>query len=378
MKRRVVRNALAKKAKFDKIVERVSASIVEPHVFEAGSGGECMYCAQPEDFAWHMSEGFAESVSDNVTDPPDPSKGEIASKEKLPKGSLPHKYVHPAGVDYTEGGFYPDCKECNQPLSADIHATPKAEVSLKDPEASPEKNKSFVVEFNGKTIVTAAASAFKGEWEKALNPNPHMLWMQGRLVGAEKANRNGAFWSTQDLEIGQPTVNYGPLNWLHDSKKIIGSLCESKVMPESSDADPHIAVVGGIWQWIYPEEAFVIEQASDQGSLYFSMECISNEVACIGDNGCGRQVSYGDYMDKKTCRHMIQKSATRRFVDPIFLGAAAIVPPVRPGWADANASIIRESSSIIERAYEDANSDMPASEWEILMAQILQFSGEKI
>jgi hypothetical protein len=38
--------------------------------------------------------------------------------------------------------------------------------------------------------------------EQALHANQHFLWIQGRFVGAEKANRNGAFWKTEDLELG--------------------------------------------------------------------------------------------------------------------------------------------------------------------------------
>ncbi len=60
--------------------------------------------------------------------------------------------------------------------------------------------KAFVTEVNGKTLITGRASAF--ELERAMAGNEHFLWMSGKLVGAEKANHKGAFWTTGDLELG--------------------------------------------------------------------------------------------------------------------------------------------------------------------------------
>ncbi len=60
-----------------------------------------------------------------------------------------------------------------------------------------------------------------------MHANEHFLWMQGRFVGAEKANRNGAFCKTEDLELGELTVRHGPLNWLHESKHVIGTIAEA-------------------------------------------------------------------------------------------------------------------------------------------------------
>lgn len=257
-----------------------------------------------------------------------------------------------------------------------------------DPDTKPvlgqPVQRAFVSEINGHTFITGPADLVIDGWEKALTPNQHVKWMQGRFVGGEKANRNGAFWSTQDLEFGQPTVQHGPLNWLHEARHIIGTIADAKlVLPSGETAaealgvvnEPHINALSAIWQWIYPDECYVIEQASDAGKLWYSMECVSRTVQCVGEGSCGTEAAYMDYLQHKgVCQHMKEHSATRRLVDPTFLGGAVIVPPVRPGWADADARFMREASKMAEASFETANPEMTASEWELLMAQLVRFA----
>ena len=241
--------------------------------------------------------------------------------------------------------------------------------------------RAFVTEVNGKTLITGRASAF--QLERALQANEHFLWMSGRFVGAEKANRNGAFWSTADLELGQVSVQHGPLNWLHESRHVIGTIAHAQLVTREEAADrdlsqPYIQATSAIWKWIYPDEAYVVEQASDAGKLWYSMECISKEVACVGETGCGATASYGDYLQGAggSCDHMRQRSAERRFAEPTFLGGAVIVPPVRPGWAEADATVMRQAASLAEGTYEQACPiDTSASDWEQLMAQVLRYAG---
>jgi len=48
---------------------------------------------------------------------------------------------------------------------------------------------------------------------------------------------------------------------------------------------------------------------------------------------------------------------------------------VRPGWADADATVLRQAAAFSEKAFEDAGQpDMTASEWEHLMADVLRFA----
>lgn len=236
-----------------------------------------------------------------------------------------------------------------------------------------EPVRAFLTEVNDRTILTAPANAVS---EKA--SHEHMLKMRGRFVGAEKANRNGALWTTADLQMGQPTVTNGPLNWLHEARHVIGSISRSElVMPKNEQADvaePYIAAESSVWKWLYPQEAQIIEQASEQGKLWYSMECISENVHC--GEGCGAY----PYMDvvraaEAVCDHIKARTTTRRFENPTFLGGAVIVPPVRPGWGDASAELLQEAASYAERAYDQAGRpDMRSSEWEHLMAEVLRFA----
>ena len=215
-------------------------------------------------------------------------------------------------------------------------------------------NSTFVTELNGKTILTAKAQYLDPTmFEQARTPHEQMLWMQGRFVGADQPNRNGALWTSKDLELGQVTVKHGPLNWLHDAKKVIGTIADASFVQPSAEqaaegATPHIVAMSAIWKWIYPDEAEVIEFASDNDQLWYSMECISKTVNCTGPDGCGSSVNYMDYIRgiNGTCAHLIQRSSVRHFEDPTFLGGAVIVPPVRPGWADADASIVALSGGL--------------------------------
>lgn len=284
----------------------------------------------------------------------------------------------------------------------------------------------IVVEGDSKLTITTAAENLASEAAGSMAQRL-FLRLRGRFVEAEKANGNGAFWSVGDLQVGLPTVSSGPLNWLHEEKKIVGSLTNaSLVSPESDEREAarsfsaeerrklassgaamsdgsfpiksaqdvknavrlahtpaqrrhvirraralgasglipdswgrekaaaevgtHIAADAVLWRWLYPQEARVVERAADERKLWYSMECVSPEVACVGNNGCGAKVPYLDALQRSgdACAHMRERSAARRFVDPVFQGGAIIVPPVTPGWASADLSVVREAASALE------------------------------
>lgn len=219
---------------------------------------------------------------------------------------------------------------------------------------------SFVVEGeNGGLFLTAPASLLTQEkaanWEKAAKANPHYTYLQGRFVEADAPNRNNAYWTTADLEVGQPTVANGPLNWLHDERHIIGTLIDSELVyrEAASEMNNHIVAMAAVWRFLYPSETQVIERASEQSSLWFSMECESESVTCVdapGRPGCGETFPYATVMREpaKVCSHIREKSSVRRFDNPTFLGGAVIIPPVRPGWAQADAKVLRQAAELAE------------------------------
>lgn len=365
--------------------------------------------------------------------------------------------------------------------------------------------RSFVTEIAGRTFLTAPASSFTTAdslpsemaeaWERASQANPHFLWVQGAYVEAEKANRNGAFWSTGDLQFGEMSVKHGPINWLHQSRKVIGTIADNRLIfpstPESaaesytppkavqaeaqraldwikqghagsgftdvgraraaqlaagkavsldtirrmhsylsrhtvdkkgkgfsqgedgypsagrvawaawggdaaiswvngildnadknetaaSDSRPYIAAVGAVWRYIYPEETAALQLASETGSLYWSMECVAEEVACVSDGnlqGCGQTFGYMDAIRQQACEHINNRTSARRMVNPSFLGGAVIVPPVKPGWGEARMEVMRQASALAEQA-EAASIGMSATDFELLMAQVVKYAYE--
>jgi hypothetical protein len=307
----------------------------------------------------------------------------------------------------------------------------------------------FVTEIANKLILTAPARSLTAagdlpedmqqRWERASTANPYMTWIQGRFVEAERANHNGAFWSTQDLQFGEMSVRNGPLNWLHQHTTVIGTIADnmlvqpkpiklpmqaanfakdSKVLAgtgwnydlaretwtnngasftveELARAQtgqtltlggghievsglqrPYIAAVSAIWKWIHPDKAHAVEAASAAGNLWYSMECVSREMACHTDGdrqGCGASFPYLTAVTRpnEVCEHIRHRTSARRMVDPAFLGGAVILPPAKPGWGDATAEVMRQAAQLAEQV---APADAKASEWEQLMAGVLKFA----
>lgn len=246
----------------------------------------------------------------------------------------------------------------------------------------------FVTQLNSKLILTAPAEVFTdpaglprelaSAWEKASAANPHFMWLEGRYVEADRPNRNMAMWSGDDLELGEPTVAHGPINMLHSERHIVGTIAAaSLVKPDRQVAgnEPNtIRALGAIWKYLFPTESRQIAQASNEKKLWYSMECISREVACLGDN-CTHTQSYVDYMraPHTRCPH-IKAGGPRRFVDPSFLGGGIIIPPIRPGWAGANATVLRQASQLAERQAASFEG-LTTSEAELMVAQIVLYAG---
>lgn len=258
------------------------------------------------------------------------------------------------------------CSACGETISGPSHliGAPAGtfgyqQRAIPEPPSLASEAAAVVVEGEGKLVLaTKAASvvdldsemAYHFGREMAQQDGPH-LWLAGRYVGADERNRNGAYWSSGDLEMGQPSVAHGPVNWLHEERHVIGAIAGSRLVDRQVAAEglgTHIVALAAVWPWIYPEEANIIRQASEANSLWLSMECVSREVACI-DEACGKTLSYREYMTEKAsrCDHM---AGGRRFVDPIFEGVGIIVPPVRPGWAHADARVtVAQAESLVER-----------------------------
>jgi hypothetical protein len=127
-------------------------------------------------------------------------------------------------------------------------------------------------------------------------------------------------------------------------------------------------MLGAIWSHIWPQEANVVQRASENGKLWASMECVSQSVDCLA---CDKTLSYPDYMKQEArCDHM-RSGMPRRFVDPTFGGAGIIVPPIRPGWANAEMRVQMPEAARLAERQAASFGGMTTSEAELVVAQIL-------
>lgn len=226
-------------------------------------------------------------------------------------------------------------------------------------------------------------SRLAAQWERKANANPHYLYVAGRYVEANSPNRNNAYWTTEDLELGQPTVAGGPLNWLHDDRHIVGTITDTELVQThaekvaASDIGPHIAAMSTVWKFLFPAEAQVMERASDDGTLWYSMECTSEQVVCVdspGRPGCGEAFPYAQVIREPTtvCAHLQSGTSVRRYLEPTFFGGAVIVPPVKPGWANADAKVMRHAAKVTER--EGLADRMGRKDAERMVAMIIEYA----
>ena len=82
------------------------------------------------------------------------------------------------------------------------------------------------------------------------------------------------------------------------------------------------------------------------------------------------------------CEHLLERSSVRHIVNPVFRGGALIVPPVRPGWKNASATILEDAVMAAAASYAEANEEqykildaasggLTASAWEQMMGLIV-------
>lgn len=246
--------------------------------------------------------------------------------------------------------------------------------------------------------------------------NPYLQWIAGNFVESDKPNSNRQFWTARDLAMSEYSIKYAPMNMIHKFQTPVGFFAKTKRVPlvrqapvlslaneqaysltttngtgpvafngqwsrAAAEPDPlKIQVLGGLWTHLFPQEAALVEMADAQKALYFSMECRGSHLKCAGDDGCGETFEYQDVTSH--CEHLQKRTSVRHIVNPMFHGGALIIPPTRPGWKEATASVVtqevvQEAARYAEQheaAYRSMEADgvsITASAWEQLMAMVL-------
>lgn len=168
-------------------------------------------------------------------------------------------------------------------------------------------------------------------------------------------------------------------------KKRAGALGESNLIPDewaaAEDLNPHLEALAIFWKHYFEEVYPVIEAAYKGGQLAFSMEALPETVGCTGDSGCGQYYQYKGRVDASYCDHINnpQSGIIKDFTNPRYTGGALIVPPVRPGWANADitqmSKITAGRSEYAEHLYAQIEQELPDAEsawWEQVMEEILK------
>lgn len=246
----------------------------------------------------------------------------------------------------------------------------------------------IVVEHKNKLILGAQAFIVGEDdreiaWaEKHVRKDNDLRWILGNFVEADRANSNGHIFPLDDLKAAVETIPNKPLNMLHRMQRNVGTFVAAELLHPEMKADAgnaYIEALAAFWRSIFPEEAYVIEAAHKDGSLFYSMECMPETLTCA--DGCGQTFAYMGPVHDSYCDHLKKSRVAAKVLNkPHFNGGALIVPPVQPGWKRAD---ITELSNLIEENLEEAEalyeaiknefSHLEPNQWEQMMSIVMAF-----
>lgn len=242
-----------------------------------------------------------------------------------------------------------------------------------------------VVEGNNGFYFGSRAVIIDGSYEKAwaekyIIENKAHSYILGKFVEADHANNNRQYFQMDGLRMAQPTIAHSPMNIDHHPGRIVGSYVASDFVYPTQDEgasafNPYIEALGVFWKAHFPEEWADVQAAHAQGHLFFSMECVPNKIGCIGEGGCGGIFAYDGQKSDSYCEHLNNRTSDKDLIEPHFTAGAILLPPVMPGWSDANIhSLVAKHAQVAEKTYETIAQEMDhlgPKEWESLMQQFL-------
>ena len=241
---------------------------------------------------------------------------------------------------------------------------------------------SFTFEHNGRLFATSEArivsrpDELPREMAMSLpvdKVNDSYLWIAGRFVQAGVPNKNGHFWEIEDLEYGNNSIRFTPMNMLHQWSRPVGAFVDSQIVRRATASDTEVAEIQAlsvVWAANFPEAAAQIRTFHEEGHLWFSMECVAEKKQCLD---CGNSFDWKT-PNELACAHLqASRSAPRRLINPTFVGGALIFPPEQPAWADADIMEVAKNQTI---EYADSEAHILGSskwnpgEWETIMGLV--------
>ena len=205
--------------------------------------------------------------------------------------------------------------------------------------------------------------------------NPSFLWVAGRFVQANQPNKNGHFWSYDDLQVGEASIRYTPMNVLHKWDAPVGTFVETKIVHRKDKLEaasdrllPEIQALGVVWAANFPGVANQARAAHAQNKLWYSMECVAEKKQCLE---CDEVFPF-TAAAHETCTHLAERAnAPRRFINPVFLGGALIFPPESPAWQDADVTEVAHHLVEDYAHREERPQIMSADIWEAMMDDVV-------
>lgn len=212
-----------------------------------------------------------------------------------------------------------------------------------------------IVENERSFLVSTTALFLPDEIETAawysnhLVRHPAMSYVVGAFVEADRANSNGQYFALADLQQNYRTVVHTPLNINHVPDNIFGTVVAAELLyPTQAAADgevydhPRVEIAAAVWRTLNPTAYELLRRSQSEGAAAFSMEAIPERLRC---GECAAEFSYDGRTSPGYCAHLQHGSAARILVNPLFVGAGLILPPLRPGWKHADVHTLAASAS---------------------------------
>lgn len=194
---------------------------------------------------------------------------------------------------------------------------------------------------------------------------PDTAWLMGHFVEADRLNENGYLFGLEDLIQAHPTVVHRPLNMGHHEHHNIGTFVATELLfpanvPASADGvmdKPYVEALASMWKNVYVAEHLAIVGAQRLGASYFSMEAVPASLTCLfTENGveCGQTFPFDGLWSPTYCQHMQDDlRSPKKLNDPRFIGGAVIIPPLKPGWRQADLAEVA-ANELVRRHGEQA------------------------
>lgn len=212
---------------------------------------------------------------------------------------------------------------------------------------------------------TDKATAWAGA-KSHITIRPDTAWLMGNFVEADRPNQNGHLFGLDDLPGAHPSVVHRPLNMGHHDHYNVGTFVATElIFPTGADPDapataagtmdhPYVEALAAMWKNLYPTEYLAILGAHRMGASYFSMEAMPESLTCMETDGgveCGKTFPFEGLFSDTYCAHMTDMRSKKKLNKPRYIGGAVIIPPMRPGWR--NADMAEVAAGELVRRHED-------------------------